>query len=100
MRGSASHYADLLDAGFDVLPEPQEEIEEPEVMLTENDEAEEDESGPDYTVAAGASIEPATKRVRRLRSHWGIRNVFVPSEKPFIGMLPLVLEKLLSSRFR
>jgi GTP-binding protein len=81
---SAEHgsgIGDLLDAVFDVLPEPTEVIEEPEVMLTENDEAEEDESGPDYSIAAGASIapgasiaagasiEPAEKLVRRLRSH-------------------------------
>jgi GTPase len=63
---SAEHgsgIGDLLDDVFDVLPESKEEIEEPEVMLTENDEAEEDESGPDY------SIDPAAKRVRKLRSH-------------------------------
>jgi GTP-binding protein len=63
---SAEHgngIGDLLDAVFEVLPEPEEEIEEPELMLTENDEAEEDASGPDY------SIDPAAKRVRRLRSH-------------------------------
>ncbi len=75
---SAEHgsgIGDLLDEVFDVLPEPEEVIEEPEVMLTENDEAEEDASGPDYSVAAGASvasgasIHPATKRVRMLRSH-------------------------------
>jgi GTPase len=63
---SAEHgsgIGDLLDAVFDVLPEPQEVIEEPVVMLTENDEAEEDASGPDF------SIDPAAKRVRRLRSH-------------------------------
>ena len=69
---SAEHgsgIGDLLDAVFDVLPEPAEVIEEPVVMLTENDEAEEDASGPDYTIAAGASIDPAAKRVRKLRSH-------------------------------
>jgi GTPase len=69
---SAEHgsgIGDLLDAVFDVLPEPADVIEEPEVMLTENDESEEDESGPDYSIAAGASIDPAAKRVRRLRSH-------------------------------
>jgi GTP-binding protein len=81
---SAEHgsgIGDLLDAVFDVLPEPSEGIEEPEVMLTESDEAEEDESGPDYTIAAGASIaagtsaaagapiHPVAKQVRRLRSH-------------------------------
>src|SRR5271170_6581784 len=67
---SAEHgngIGDLLDAVFEVLPEP-EVIEEPEVMLTENDEAEEDASGPDYSISPGASAEPA-KRVRRLRSH-------------------------------
>ena len=69
---SAEHgsgIGDLLDAVFEVLPEPTEIIEEPEVMLTENDEAEEDETGPDYTVAAGASTDPVAKPVRRLRSH-------------------------------
>jgi GTP-binding protein len=75
---SAEHgsgIGDLLDEVFDVLPEAEELIEDPEVMLTENDEAEEDESGPDYTVAAGASIAPgaslgpAARRVRKLRSH-------------------------------
>src|SRR3984885_1802643 len=73
---SAEHgngIGDLLDAVFEVLPEPIA-IEEPVVMLTENDEAEEDANGPDYGIAAGASIargasvEPP-KRVRRLRSH-------------------------------
>jgi GTPase len=67
---SAEHgngIGDLLDAVFEVLPEPVA-IEEPVVMLTENDEAEEDASGPDYSIAPGASAEPA-KRVRRLRSH-------------------------------
>ena len=47
---SAEHgsgIGDLLDAVFEVLPEPAV-VEEPEVMLTENDEAEEDASGPDY----------------------------------------------------
>src|ERR1700732_4319447 len=63
---SAEHgsgIGDLLDEVFDVLPEPEEVIEEPEVMLTENDEAEEDESGPDF------SVDPGARRVRRLRSH-------------------------------
>ena len=62
---SAEHgsgMGDLLDAVFEVLPEPAEVIEEP-VMLTENDEAEEDANGPDY------SIDPAARRVRKLRSH-------------------------------
>ncbi len=81
---SAEHgsgMGDLLDAVFDVLPEPKEIIEEPEVMLTEMDEAEEDETGPDFSVAAGASVTPAAallhetsedaapKRPRMLRSH-------------------------------
>jgi len=62
---SAEHgsgMGDLLDAVFDVLPEPAEVIEEP-VMLTENDEAEEDASGPDF------SVDPAARRIRKLRSH-------------------------------
>jgi GTP-binding protein len=77
---SAEHgsgMGDLLDAVFEVLPEPAEYIEEPEVMLTENDEAEEDETGPDYSVAAGAELVEeeseaevaAPKRPRMLRSH-------------------------------
>jgi GTP-binding protein len=74
---SAEHGAgmgDLLDAVFEVLPEPAE-IEEPEAMLTENDESEEDESGPDFGIAAGASlaeqesVAEAPKRPRMLRSH-------------------------------
>ena len=67
---SAEHgsgIGDLLDEVFDVLPEV--DIEEPEVMLTAENEAEEDEDGPDFSVAAGAGIDPAAKRVRRLRSH-------------------------------
>jgi GTPase len=71
---SAEHgsgVGDLLDAVFDVLPEPVEEIEEPEVMLTEADEAAEDEDGPDFSIppGAGAALEDGTRRVRRLRSH-------------------------------
>jgi GTP-binding protein len=65
---SAEHGAgigDLLDDVFAVLPEPRVEIEEPEVMLTAEDEAEEDEDGPDFSPAAGAELKP----VRRLRSH-------------------------------
>lgn len=68
---SAEHgsgMGDLLDAVFDVLPEAAE-VEEPEVMLTESDEAEEDETGPDYSPSAGASIAPAPRRPRMLRSH-------------------------------
>jgi GTP-binding protein len=62
---SAEHgsgIGDLLDAVFEVLPEVVE-IEEPEVMLTENDEAAEDEDGPSF------GIEPGAKRVRTFRSH-------------------------------
>ena len=69
---SAEHgsgIGDLLDAVFDVLPKASEVVEELEVMLTENDEAEEDESGPDYSIAPGAAIEATEKPVRRLRSH-------------------------------
>src|SRR5258708_7666266 len=56
---SAEHgsgIGDLLDEVFEVLPEPAEVIEEPEVMLTERDEAEEDAGGPDYSIAAGSSL--------------------------------------------
>ena len=68
---SAEHgtgIGDLLDELFAVLPEAVE-VEEPEVMLTEGDEMAEDEDGPDYSPAAGASVNPAAKPVRRLRSH-------------------------------
>ena len=74
---SAEHgsgMGDLLDAVFEVLPEAVE-VEEPEVMLTENDEATEDEDGPDFSPAAGAGMAldeaplDGTRRVRRLRSH-------------------------------
>jgi GTPase len=64
---SAEHgsgIGDLLDAVFEVLPEVAEG--EPEaVMLTEADEASEDEDGPDYSPAAAS----APGLVRRLRSH-------------------------------
>jgi GTP-binding protein len=75
---SAEHgsgIGDLLDAVFEVLPEPAAVIEEPEVMLTESDEAEEDETGPDYSIAPGAALVSedadvvAPKRPRMLRSH-------------------------------
>ncbi len=76
---SAEHgsgMGDLLDAVFEVLPEPTEIIEEPEVMLTEMDEAEEDVTGPDYSVSPGAAhvhetpeVDAAPKRPRMLRSH-------------------------------
>jgi GTPase len=78
---SAEHgsgMGDLLDAVFEVLPEPKEIIEEPEVMLTGMDEALEDETGPDYSVSPAASLviegeaedkAEAPKRPRMLRSH-------------------------------
>jgi GTPase len=68
---SAEHgsgIGDLLDEVFAVLPESVE-VDEPEVMLTENDEAEEDEDGPDFSPTAGAGITQEGTRVRRLRSH-------------------------------
>jgi len=68
---SAEHgsgIGDLLDEVFAVLPEPGE-IEEPEVMLTAADEAEEDEDGPDFSPAPGARIASEARPVRRLRSH-------------------------------
>ncbi len=75
---SAEHgtgMGDLLDDVFAVLPEPRVAVAEPEVMLTADDEAEEDETGPNFTPAAdstlapGASLAPKTGPVRRLRSH-------------------------------
>ncbi|MDQ2834773.1 MAG: ribosome biogenesis GTPase Der [Acidobacteriota bacterium] len=68
---SAEHgsgMGDLLDAVFDILPDAVR-VEEPEVMLTENDETEEDETGPDYAPSPGASLAPAPRRPRMLRSH-------------------------------
>jgi GTP-binding protein len=68
---SAEHgsgIGDLLDDVFDVLPEPVEVLEEP-VMLTENDEAEEDADGPDFSPPAGAGVAPLPARTRKLRSH-------------------------------
>ena len=62
---SAEHgtgIGDLLDEVFAVLPEAAQ-IEEPEIMLTAEDEMEEDEGGPDFQPS------PAAKPVRRLRSH-------------------------------
>ncbi len=67
---SAEHgtgIGDLLDEVFAVLPEPRE-VEAPEVMLTEIDEAEEDQDGPDFSPPVGATLGEA-KPVRRLRSH-------------------------------
>ena len=79
---SAEHgsgIGDLLDEVFEVLPEPTEVIEEPEVMLTEDDEAEEDENGPDFAlplalIAAASTAERggcgrmASMRAARRRS--------------------------------
>jgi GTP-binding protein len=60
---SAEHgsgIGDLLDAVFEVLPE-EIEVEPDAVMLTTDDELEEDEDGPDFS--------PEPVKVRRLRSH-------------------------------
>ena len=60
---SAEHgsgIGDLLDAVFEVLPEV-EDVEPEAVMLTTEDEFEEDEDGPDFS--------PEPLKVRRLRSH-------------------------------
>jgi GTP-binding protein len=74
---SAEHgsgIGDLLDEVFAALPVPTELIEAPETFLTEQDEMEEDEDGPDFSDPTGASLEPRTSnpepdRPRRLRSH-------------------------------
>ena len=61
---SAEHgsgIGDLLDAVFEVLPEESEDVEPEAVMLTAEDEMEEDEDGPDFS--------PEPVKVRRLRSH-------------------------------
>ena len=60
---SAEHgsgIGDLLDAVFEVLPD-EDEAEPDAVMLTTDDELEEDEDGPDFS--------PEPVKVRRLRSH-------------------------------
>jgi len=75
---SAEHgsgIGDLLDEVFAALPAPIEEIEIPEAMLTEQDEMEEDETGPDFSDPAGAELTTHNSqlttevRPRRLRSH-------------------------------
>jgi GTP-binding protein len=92
---SAEHgsgIGDLLDEVFAVLPKPVEVVP-PEVMLTEQDEFEEDETGPDFSEPTGASLariisgapsvrgpiadgwnvegpeHPSRDRPRKLRSH-------------------------------
>ena len=60
---SAEHaigIGDLLDAAFAVLPEPTEIVSAPEATLTEADEMEEDETGPDFSPAAGSELVPAS----------------------------------------
>jgi GTPase len=68
---SAEHgsgIGDLLDEVFTALPAPAEEIVLPEVMLGETDEAEEEQTGPDFADPTGAEV--ATEdRPRKLRSH-------------------------------
>jgi GTP-binding protein len=77
---SAEHGAgigDLLDEVFAVLPPPAVEIVAPEAMLTEDDEMEEDQAGPDFSDPLGAAaypvidldLQPVEARPRRLRSH-------------------------------
>ena len=78
---SAEHgvgIGDLLDEVFEVLPEKTEFGDTPEVdavMLTAEDEMEEDEDGPDFSpefaVAGSATLVPAIPSgpERRLRSH-------------------------------
>jgi GTP-binding protein len=73
---SAEHgsgIGDLLDAVFEVLPEETAEAEPDAVMLTAENEMEEDEDGPDFApilaeIPVVASAVPAGPE-RRLRSH-------------------------------
>jgi GTP-binding protein len=72
---SAEHnvgIGDLLDEVFAVLPAPH--VDAPEAFLTEQDEFDEDATGPDFTEPAGAELTTdhvplTTERPRRLRSH-------------------------------
>jgi GTP-binding protein len=71
---SAEHgsgIGDLLDEVFAVLPAPRAIA--PEAFLTEQDEMDEDATGPDFTEPAGAELqvydEDDPNRPRKLRSH-------------------------------
>ena len=62
---SAEHgsgIGDLLDEVFAALPPPTEEIESPEAMLTEQDEMDEDQTGPDYSDPTGAELSLLSSR--------------------------------------
>jgi GTP-binding protein len=80
---SAEHgtgIGDLLDEVFAALPFPVAKAAPPEAFLTESDEMEEDESGPDFSDPAGSALTPELAegsapspddpdRPHRLRSH-------------------------------
>jgi len=77
---SAEHGAgigELLDEVFAALPASAVEIVAPEAMLTEQDEMEEDQAGPDFSDPTGAvaypvvdlDLQPVEARPRKLRSH-------------------------------
>ena len=63
LGGAWTGIGDLLDEVFAVLPEPAEVIRRAGGDADREDEAEEDEDGPDYSMRSGGEA------VRRLRSH-------------------------------
>jgi GTP-binding protein len=86
---SAEHgsgIGDLLDEVFAVLPKPVEVVP-PGVMLTEQDEFEEDETGPDFSEPTGASLAriiPGAPSIRGpIADGWDVESPDYPSpERP------------------
>lgn len=69
---SAEHavgIGDLLDDVFAALPAPTQIVAAPEVMLTQADEMEEDETGPDFSEPVGARLIPSAPSKLRLREN-------------------------------